>query len=356
MDGIGDKITPVKTLAVLLGFIAVATSTVAAETPPSAPKPSPLLVDVRQNEIKSPDAWLKQRELIRNRWLDLIGGFPTNRQTLLAEVLGTEELPDFTRQHVKYQIEEGVFAEAYLLSPANARGKLPAVVVFHPTTAFQARGVAGLEAGYEEEKQQGPQLVRCGYIVLCPRNFIFDQGTNFAAFKKAAERVQERHSNWTGMARMTFDAFRAMDFLQSQPKVDSRRIGCIGHSLGAKVALYAAAFDERYRAAVFSEGGIGLTMSNWDAPWYLGSKLRNRRDGMDHHELLALIAPRAFLLLAGDSADNDKSREYVEAVASTYKLLDASQNLRLFNHHLGHRYPPEARRTAEEFLDLHLKL
>jgi hypothetical protein len=76
---------------------------------------------------------------------------------------------------------------------------------------------------------------------------------------------------------------------------------------------------------------------------------------MDHHELMALIAPRAFLLLAGDSADNDKSREYVESVEPTCKLLGASQHLRWFDHHLGHRYPSEARRTAEEFLDLHLK-
>src|SRR6185503_19472975 len=126
-------------------------------------------------------------------------------------------------------------------------------------------------------------------------------------------------------------------FLESQPNVDPRRIGCLGHSLGAKVALYASAFDERYRAAVFSEGGIGLTMSNWDAPWYLGLKFRNRSDGIDHHQLLALIAPRAFLLVAGDSADDEKSKAYLEAVEPTYKLLSASKSLGWFDHHLGHR-------------------
>jgi dienelactone hydrolase len=90
--------------------------------------------------------------------------------------------------------------------------------------------VAGLEAGYEEEKQQGVQLVQRGYIVLCPRNFIFDQGTNFAAFKAATEQMQARHPNWTGMARMTLDAFRAMDFMESQPDVDAHRIGCLARS------------------------------------------------------------------------------------------------------------------------------
>jgi dienelactone hydrolase len=348
----------VRTLGNLIrsGLLAVAASTLATEGPtPSTLKLLPLLMDAGRNEIKSREAWLMQRELIRKRWLNLIGEFPVRRTALAAEVLGTEKLPGFTRQHVKYQIESGVFTEAYLLSPTNTRGKLPAVVVFHPTTALHARGVAGLEAGYEVEKQQGLQLVRRGYVVLCPRNFIFDQGTNFAAFKAATDRMQARHPKWTGMARMTFDAFRALDFLESLPDVDAHRIGCLGHSLGAKVALYAGAFDVRYRAVVFSEGGIGLAMSNWDAPWYLGSQLPNRSDGMDHHELLALIAPRPLLLVAGDSADNDQSRKYVEAVEGTFDLLGASQNLQWFDHHLGHRYPPEARRTAEEFLDLHLK-
>ncbi len=344
-----------KTLAIPVWLIAAATSTVAAETPQSAPTFSSLLVDARQAEIKSSDSWLKQRELIRKRWSSLIGEFPTHRTPLRTEVIETEKLPGFTRQHVKYQIEDGVFTEGYLLSPTNARSKLPAVVVFHPTTAFHARGVAGLEPGYEAEKQQGPQLVKRGYVVLCPRNFIFDAGTNFTAFNEATARMQERHPTWSGMARMTFDAFRAADFLESLPNVDASRVGCLGHSLGAKVALYAAAFDERYRIAVFSEGGIGLAMSNWDAPWYLGSKLSSRNSGMDHHELIALIAPRAFLLLAGGSADNDKSHKFIKAAEPTYKLLDAAQNLRWFDHHLGHRYPPEARRTAEDLLDLHLK-
>ena len=53
---------------------------------------------------------------------------------------------------------------------------------------------------------------------------------------------------------------------------------------------HAAAFDERFKVAVFSEGGIGLTFSNWDAPWYLGPRIRQPGFAREHHELLALIA------------------------------------------------------------------
>ena len=154
---------------------------------------------------------------------------------------------------------------------------------------------------------------------------------------------------------MTFDAIRAADFLESLPNVDKRRIGCIGHSLGGKVALYAAAFDERYRAAVSSEGGIGLKFSNWEAPWYFGPEIREPGFALENHEVLSLIAPRAFLLLAGDSADGDKSWAFIEAALPVYKLLGASENFGWFNHHQGHRYSPEARQVAEAFLDEHLR-
>src|SRR5262249_18702142 len=125
------------------------------------------------------------------------------------------------------------------------------------------KGVAGVEPSYDGDKQQGLQLVRRGFVVWCPRNYINTDGTDWAG---NARRVIAAHPDWTGMTRMGGDALPAADYLESLPEVDRTRIGCLGHSLGAKVVLYAMAFDERYKAGVFSEGGIGLRFSNWDAP------------------------------------------------------------------------------------------
>jgi dienelactone hydrolase len=229
---------------------------------------------------------------------------------------------------------------------------LPAVVVFHPTTPLQAKGVAGLAPEYPEEKWQGVQLVRRGYVVWCPRNYIETEGTNWAG---NAARVLARHPNWTGMTRMVWDAIRATDFVESLPNVDRRRIGCLGHSLGGKEVLYAMAFDERYRAGVSSEGGIGLRFSNWAAPWYFGPKINQPGCDLENHEVLALVAPRAFLLLAGDSADDDRSWAFIQAARPVYELLGAPGNIGWLNHHSGHRYPSEARAAAEQFLDRHLQ-
>jgi pimeloyl-ACP methyl ester carboxylesterase len=154
---------------------------------------------------------------------------------------------------------------------------------------------------------------------------------------------------------MTLDAVRAADYLESLPEVDRERIACIGHSLGAKEVLYAAAFDERYRAAVSSEGGIGLRFSNWEAPWYLGERIQAPGFAMEHHEVLSLIAPRAFLLLGGGSADGERSRAFIDAARPVWKLLGKEEDLRFLDHGKGHGYPPEARAAAEEFLDRHVK-
>ncbi len=60
---------------------------------------------------------------------------------------------------------------------------------------------------------------------------------------------------------MLLDGMVAMNVLESLPSVDPKRMGAIGHSLGAKEALYLAAFDPRVRAAVSSEGGVGIPLS-----------------------------------------------------------------------------------------------
>lgn len=311
-----------------------------------------LLEDSSHRAIRSKSQWLKQRTTIRQQWLDFLGPFPTRKPPLKTEILNTEKLPDFMRQHVRYQVEHGLFTDGYLLTPISAKSKLPGVIVFHPTTSLHAKGVAGLAPEYDLEKWQGVQLVQRGYVVWCPRNYINTDGADWAG---NARRVMETHTNWTGMTRMVWDAIRAVDFVSSLPNVDRKRIGCLGHSLGGKQALYAAAFDKRIKAAVSSEGGIGLRFSNWDAVWYLGPKIREPDFKLENHQVLALVAPRAFLLLGGDSADGERSVDFIQAAQPVYDLFGTGGNLKWFNHHGGHRYPPEAKASAEAFLDRHLK-
>jgi len=345
--------------AFVLGFasLEVLAAGLQLHTPPprmptNAPQLPSLLVGAAGQGIASKQAWLNQRARLKEQWQGVLGQFPNHKAPLNTEVLSTEDLSGIARQLVRYQVEEGLFTDGYLLTPGEAKGKLPAIVVFHPTTPLHAKGVAGLAPEYSREKWHGLQFVKRGYIVWCPRNYIETEG---AGWTGNAARVLARHPNWTGMTRMVWDAIRAVDFLESLPSVDGKRIGCLGHSLGGKQVLYAMAFDDRYRTGVSSEGGIGLEFSNWEAPWYLGSKIKHPRFGRENHEVLALIAPRAFLLLAGDSADNDRSWTFIQAVQPVYELLGAPGSIGWLNHRQGHFYAPEGRAAAEEFLDRHLK-
>jgi dienelactone hydrolase len=354
--GIPELLVPGLILTMLIGVafgVEPESQSPPAISPASAPKLLPLLLDQEGRAITSGRDWVARRASLKEQWERFLGELPKTKPLLNAQLGPTEELEDFSRQYVKYQIEAGLFTDGYLLTPAGRKGRLPAIIVFHPTTPYQSRGVAGLEKDYAEEKWHGVQLVRRGYVVWCPRNYINTEGTDWEG---NARRVLARHTNWTGMTRMVWDAIRAADFLETLPAVDRGRIGCIGHSLGGKEALFAMAFDDRYTAGVSSEGGIGLKSSNWDALWYLGPKINQPDFSLENHQVLALIAPRAFLLLAGDSADTESSRAFIEAARPVYDLLGAADNLGWLDHHLGHRYPPQARAAAEAFLDRHLKL
>jgi dienelactone hydrolase len=243
--------------------------------------------------------------------------------------------------------------------------KMPAIVAFHQTSNIHAKEAAGFGSGSPPNMAYGLQLAKLGYVVLCPRNFIYlpTQSGSQERRKQWLQNVTEMRTwypKWKGITRMIYDAIRAVDVLQSFAFVDSSSIGCFGHSLGAKQALYAAAFDKRLKVTVFSEGGIGLQESctNWDAKWYLGCTFDQTK--MDHHELLALIAPRPFLLLAGKTkrtpraADDERSWKYVEAVMPVYRLLGQPKDIGWWHHKKGHDYPDEAQKITCDFVTKHL--
>jgi hypothetical protein len=110
------------------------------------------------------------------------------------------------------------------------------------------------------------------------------------------------------------------------------------------------AFDERLKAGVAVEAGLGVDMSNWHDEWYLGPAIKQQK-AADHHQLLALAAPRALLIQGGGSADGPQSWPYVNAALPIYTLFGVRNRLGLFDHHAGHAFPKEARRIAYEWLD-----
>ena len=318
--------------------------------PATATRPAPLLFDERHQPIATPEAWAKRWDVLEKQWRGFLGTIPAPRAVGSIQVVEEDEPGTLLRQLVRYEAEPGLPVMGYLLRPRGRapEGGRPGAVVLHSTVDYTIRQPAGLEG--PADKHIGVHLAERGYVVFCPMCFLW-QYSRKGKIAEAVDWLRVRHPGVTGMAKMLFDAVRAVDHLVAQPDVDRKRIAAIGHSLGAKEALYLAAFDTRVRATVSSEGGIGLTYSNWDAPWYLGEAIRRPGFPFDHGQVLSLIAPRAFLLIGGDSADGAASWPYIEAGLPVWKLLNAPDALGLFNHGEGHAFPKIAQTRSDEWLD-----
>lgn len=345
---------PPPRLLLVIALVVLVRIAWAADPPADQPKLRPLLVDGAGAKIETAEAWGQRRTELRKEWLQILG-MPTipRRPLPTVRVLEEDTVGDVVRRRIRYASGPEWETEAYVLrprpgSPMAARPQ-PAAIVLHSTVDHTIRQPAGLEG--PPEKFFGLKLAQRGFACICPRNYLWLDSGRIAA-PAEAERFLRQYPGSTGMAKMLHDAQLALDLLLAEPNVDSRHVTAVGHSLGAKEVLYLAAFDDRVTCTVSSEGGVGTRFSNWDAVWYLGKKIKEPQFVQEHHELLALIAPRPFLLLGGDSADGDRGLPFIEAAAPVYRLLAPHPpRLELMNHKLGHSVPPVAEAKIYDWIE-----
>ena len=308
-----------------------------------------LIRDRTDTTISTAQQWSVKKSQIKRKWQRFLGSPTTLPPQPETRLLNTFEEDIYSGEVHYLRVEEDSFEKILIMRPRQPlRIPTPVVIVpYYDIDTPAGKNLGGRVYRTIGVRSFGYQMVQQGYMVVAIRWFGESYGEGYA---EAVANLNLRHPGCTGLGKWVWDAQRLVDYLYTLPEVDTTSIGIIGHSLGAKMALYAAAMDERIRVVAFSEGGIGLLFSNYEDYWYLGEVRSQLPPGTDHHELLALIAPRPFLLIGGDSADNDSSWFYINAAREVYHLYGKSRDIGYYNHRRGHSPTPESVELAIEWL------
>jgi dienelactone hydrolase len=281
-------------------------------------------------------------------------------------------LPDHNRSLISYLVESGERISAWLLLPKGnppAQG-WPAILAIHQHAGQFDLGkseVAGIKG--DGNYAYGLELCRRGYVVLCPDLLCFEhrRPSEEARAQKASlvDQAYERFEFTSRLLRGSclqtkylHDLVCSLDVLSALPSVDASRLGVIGHSLGGQETLWLTWFDERIKVGV-SSCGFDLLQTIVDHA--INHNFAAYVPGMltvgDTDDLLAAIAPRPFLLTAGESDPIfpiDGVRSLVAVAQQAYEQAAVPENFRAILFPGGHSFPAEVKAEAYAFLDLHL--
>jgi hypothetical protein len=141
------------------------------------------------------------------------------------------------------------------------------------------------------------------------------------------------------MAERLWDLIRCVDYLQSMPEVNDRKIGCAGLSLGGEMAMWLGAMDERIAATV--SAGFLTTMDQMEQNHCMCWKFEGLREQVDFADIYSLIAPKPLqcqngLLEPASQFYVPLARRAMEEIRTIYKDLEQPENVILDVHGEGH--------------------
>lgn len=287
------------------------------------------------------------RKVAPAHWLDALGRTSMTPMPPETRLLRDIEETRFTARLMELRTEPDAWEQILVVYPEAAlREPRPVLIVPY----YDVDTPIGLDLGGRNFQPLGVRsyaylAAQQGWIAVAVRWFGESYGERY---DEAVANLHARHPEWSGLGKWIWDAQRVVDWIETQPEMDSQRIAMMGHSLGGKMTLYAMAFDPRIRIGVASEPGISLKFSNYEDYWYLGERIRRLPAGVDQHELLRMIAPRPFHLIAGEDSDGEKSRAVLDAAR------EPGWDLAFTNHRAGHTPTPASIGTAFEWLGRYL--
>jgi dienelactone hydrolase len=289
----------------------------------------------------------------------LLGELPDRGRPIRAELVAREERDPYVLEVLLLDLNGIEPVPAYFTRPRAAAGPSPAVLYHHAHGGDYALGKDEFLLGRSvlRTPAYAEALARRGLAGLCIDAY------NFGERRGRTESELFKQLLWQGQVLwglMVYDTLRAMDYLVGRPEVDPDRVGSLGLSMGATMAWWHAALDERvaacvdlccltdYQALIETRG-----LDRHGLYYYVPGLLKRFTTA----EINALICPRPHLSLAGtlDPLTPPAGLDRVDAALTrAYAEADKAERWQLVRYPSGHFETWDMRRRSLQFLERYL--
>lgn len=215
------------------------------------------------------------------------------------------------------------------------------VVNFHSTE--KSRGIAKSRWPIEMIIDRGYALATACYQQLVP-DYESDSPQKIHSLFFRKGQIASASNEWGSIGVWAWGMSRILDYLETEPRINSRQVVAAGHSRLGKTALWAGAQDQRFAIVIANNSGCGggalskrilgetIDLLCYVRPhWFCDNfKYYARNEKLlpiDQHELIALIAPRpVYLAVAENDWAADPKGEYLTLlnVDSVYRFLGSN--------------------------------
>jgi dienelactone hydrolase len=289
----------------------------------------------KKADASSPEAWEKSCEAYRDYFhTEVIGKLPEPTMPLNPRTRQVYDEKTWTGYEVMLDVYPDVYAYGILLLPKDLKPgeKRPVVVCQH---GLEGRPTDTISMEKRPTYNHfSRRLVELGYIVYAPQN-PYIGSTTFRQIQRKAQPLKA--SLFSFIVRQHQ---RTLDWLETLPNVDPKRIAFYGLSYGGKTAMRVPAIEKRYCLSICSADfneWVGKCVSvdlDRSYMWTIEYDMYEFDLGhtFNYAEMAYLIAPRPFMVERGhdDGVGTDEMVAYEYAkvrylYANRLKLPDRTE-------------------------------